>query len=83
MLGASARRAPSFEEARKRVHELLQSPEWSGKWLAVLDDMPAPSDAAMEGAGLGWMLEEFPWAHGRTIITTLASGCRRRRTRGK
>ena len=42
MLGASAGRAPSFEEARKRVHELLQSPEWSGKWLAVLDDMPAP-----------------------------------------
>ena len=73
MLGASAGRAPSFEEARKRVHELLQSPEWSGKWLAVLDDMPAPSDAAMEGAGLGWMLAEFPWAHGRTIITTRAA----------
>jgi len=73
MLGASAGRAPSFEEARKKVHELLQSPEWSGKWLAVLDDMPAPSDAEMEGAGVRWLLDEFPWAHGRTIITTRAA----------
>ena len=39
----------------------------------VLDDLPAPSQAEMEGAGLGWMLEEFPWAHGRTIITTRAA----------
>ena len=38
----------------------------------VLDDLPAPSQAEMEGAGLGWMLVEFPWAHGRTVITTRA-----------
>ena len=51
----------------------MQSPEWSGKWLAVLDDLPAPSPAEMEGAGLGWLLGEFPWRHGRTIITTRAA----------
>ena len=37
----------------------------------VLDDLPAPSE--MEGAGLGWLLGEFPWRHGRTIITTRAA----------
>ena len=73
MLGANAGRALSFEQARAGVHELLQSPEWSGKWLAVLDDLPAPSPAEMEGAGLGWLLGEFPWRHGRTIITTRAA----------
>ena len=56
------------EQARQRVHEMLQSPGWSGRWLGVLDDLPAPSE--LEKAGLGWVLEEFPWAHGRTIITT-------------
>ena len=50
------------------MHEVLQSPGWSGRWLGVLDDLPAPSE--LEKAGLGWVLEEFPWAHGRTIITT-------------
>ena len=71
VLGASAGRAQPFEEARAVVHEVLRSAEWSGKWLAVLDDMAAPAE--MEGAGLGWMLGEFPWAHGRTIITTRAA----------
>ena len=56
------------EQARQRVHEMLQSPGWSGRWLGLLDDLPAPSE--LEKAGLGWVLEEFPWAHGRTIITT-------------
>ena len=60
MLGANAGRALSFEQARKRVHELLQSPEWSGKWLAVLDDLQAPSPAEMEGAGLAWLLGPCP-----------------------
>ena len=49
---------------------MLQSPGWSGRWLAVLDDLPAPAE--LEEAGLGWMAGEFPWAHGRTIITTRA-----------
>ena len=60
----------AHEEARQRVHEVLQSPEWSGRWLGVLDDLPAPAE--LEEAGLGWMAGEFPWAHGRTIITTRA-----------
>jgi len=29
MLGESAGRAPSYEEVRGRVHELLQSPAWT------------------------------------------------------
>ena len=59
------------EDVRKRVHEVLQSPRWSGRWLAVLDDLPSPSE--LEGAGLGWLLEEFPWSHGWTIITSRAA----------
>ena len=39
----------------------------------VLDDLPAPLQADMEGAGLGWIQGEFPWSHGRTIITTRAA----------
>jgi len=34
----------------------------------VLDDLPAPE--AMETANMDWLLKEFPWADGRTIITT-------------
>ena len=34
----------------------------------MLDDLPAPSE--LETAGLGWVLTDFPWTHGRTIITT-------------
>ena len=75
MLGKSAGRAPSCaaEEVRGRVHELLQSPAWSSAWLAVLDDLPAPADDELERAGLGWLMGGFPWAHGRTIITTRAT----------
>ena len=29
---------------------MLQSPEWSGRWLGVLDDLPAPAE--LEEAGL-------------------------------
>ena len=49
---------------------MLQSPGGSGRWLAVLDDLPAPAE--LEEAGLGWLAGDFPWAHGRTIITTRA-----------
>ena len=71
MLGKSAGRAPSCaaEEVRGRVHELLQSPAWSRAWLAVLDNLPAPADDELERAGLGWLMDGFPWAHGRTIIS--------------
>ena len=40
MLRKSAGRAPSYEEVRGRVHELLQCPAWSRAWLAV-HDLPA------------------------------------------
>ena len=63
----------SSEEVRGRVHELLQSPAWSRAWLAVLDNLPAPADDELERAGLGWLMGGFPWAHGRTIITTRAT----------
>ena len=44
MLGKSAGQAPSYEEVRGRVHELLQSPAWSRAWLEVLDDLPADDE---------------------------------------
>ena len=59
------------DEVRGRVHELLQSPARSRAWLVVLDDLPA--DDELERAGLGWLMGGFPWAHGRTIITTRAA----------
>ena len=31
-----------------------------------------PADDELERAGLGWLMGGFPWAHGRTIITTRA-----------
>jgi hypothetical protein len=37
------------------------------------DDLPAPADDELERAGLGWLMGGFPWAHGRTIITTRAA----------
>ena len=37
----------------------------------MLDDLPALE--AMETANLDWLLKEFPWADGRTIITTRAA----------
>ena len=61
----------SYSMMRQRVHELLSAAKWRGLWLGVLDDLPAPE--AMEEAGLEFLLEEFPWAHGRTVITTRAA----------
>jgi hypothetical protein len=44
-----------------------------GARLAVLYDLPAPADDKLERAGLGLLMGGFPWAHGRTIITTRAA----------
>jgi len=56
---------------RQRVHALLGSLSLRGRWLGVLDDLPSPE--AMAEGGLDWLLKEFPWAYGRTIITTRAA----------
>ncbi len=32
-----------------------------------------PADDELERVGLGWLMGGFPWAHGRTIITTRAA----------
>ena len=66
--GGSQKLSPG--EVRQQVHRLLQSDLWRGRWVCVLDNLPAPSKEAMENAGLGWLLDEFPWRAGRTIITT-------------
>ena len=50
------------------IRDLRQCARLAPGRRQVLDDLPAPSE--MEGAGLGWLLGEFPWRHGRTIITT-------------
>ena len=53
------------------IRDLRQCARLAPGKRQVLDDLPAPSE--MEGAGLGWLLGEFPWRHGRTIITTRAA----------
>jgi len=72
MLGKSAGRTQSCatEEVCGRVHELLQSPAWSRAWLAVLTTCRRPTTS---WRGPGWLMGGFPWAHGRTIITTRAA----------
>jgi len=70
---AAARPAqlPAPSAVRQQVHALLGSSMWRGRWLGVLDDMPAPD--LMESANMDWLLKDFPWADGRTIITTRAA----------
>jgi len=62
---------PAPNVVRQRVHALLGSSTWHGRWLCVLDDLPAPE--AVETANIDWLLKEFPWADGRTIIMTRAA----------
>jgi len=62
---------PAPSVVRQRVHVLLGSSTWRGRWLCVLDDLPAPD--VMQAANMDWLLKEFPWADGRTIITTRAA----------
>jgi len=62
---------PAPSAVRQRVHALLGSSTWRRRWLCVLDDLPAPD--AMETANMDWLLKKFPWADGRTIITTRAA----------
>jgi hypothetical protein len=53
MLGKSAGRAPSYEELRGRVQELLQSSAWSRAWLAVLTTCPRRPMTSWRGPGSG------------------------------
>jgi NADH pyrophosphatase NudC (nudix superfamily) len=62
---------PTQSVVRQWVHALLGSSTWRGRWLGVLDDLPAPD--LMETVNMDWLLKEFPWAEGRTIITTRAA----------
>jgi len=62
---------PAPSVVRQRVHALLGSSTWRRRWLCVLDDLQAPEE--MEAANMDWLLKEFPWADGRTIITTRAA----------
>ena len=67
----SAQQQLAQSTVRHQVHAILGSSTWRGLWLGVLDDLPGPE--AMEADGLDWLLKEFPWVHGRTIITTRAA----------
>ena len=59
------------------MHEVLQSPGWSGRWLGVLDDLPAPAE--LEEARLGWMAGDFPGSTGGlSSRREQGSGCRTR-----
>ena len=55
-------------EVRELVHEMLRNKPWQGKWFAILDDVPDPKDAARDG--LGWLAADFPWGHGKTLVTS-------------
>jgi len=70
-LAARPAQPPAPSSVRQQVHALLGSSTWRGCWLCVLDDLPAPD--LMETANMDWLLTEFPWADGRTIITTRAA----------
>ena len=63
--------SPAQSAVRQRVHALLGSSTWRGHWLGVLDDLLAPE--AMQNMDMDWLLKDFPWADGRTIITTRAA----------
>ena len=39
---------------RQKVQEVLHSPGWSGRWLAMLDDLPAPADSWRRPGWGGW-----------------------------
>jgi len=68
---ARSAQPPALTAVRQQVHALLGSSMWWGRWLGVLDDLLAPE--AMETAEMDWLLKEFPWADGRTLITTRAA----------
>jgi len=55
---------------RQQVHEMLGSSVVQS--LAVRARRPAGS-RRYEAANMDWLLKEFPWADGRTIITTRAA----------
>jgi len=42
---------------RQRVHALLGSSKWRGRWVGVLDDLPVPK--AMETVNVDWLLKEL------------------------
>jgi len=42
-----------------------------GRWRGILDDLPVPE--AIEAVNMDWLLKEFPWADGQTIITMRAA----------
>ncbi|KAJ1488191.1 hypothetical protein T484DRAFT_1783923 [Baffinella frigidus] len=59
----------SEEKLRAHVHGLLESEEWEGRWLVVLDDLPDPGD---EGAS--WVARDFPFGSGKTLVTSRSQG---------
>jgi hypothetical protein len=72
-MGKRAGRAPSCEEVRGRVHELLQSPAWSRAWLA-------PADDKLERAGLRRLMGGLG---GPSSRRGRPSGCSKGRSLGK
>jgi len=67
----------SYEKSlRAKVHNLLSGKRWKGKWLAVLDDLPDPRDAK-------WVVEEFPFGSGITMVTSRSDAWARESGAGK
>ncbi|KAJ1469078.1 hypothetical protein T484DRAFT_1852926 [Baffinella frigidus] len=66
-LGSSAESVErlSEEKLRAHVHGLLESKEWEGRWLVVLDDLPDPADERA-----AWVWREFPFGSGKTLVTS-------------
>jgi len=66
------------EEVRAFVHSALRDRALKHRWLAVLDDLPSPSESALEEAGLSWLSATdaggFPWGSGKTLVTSRFHG---------
>ena len=54
------------EDVRGLVHALLRDEAIAGSWVCVLDDLPDPTNPAAPG----WLLGEFPWDRGKTVVTS-------------
>jgi hypothetical protein len=55
----------TIKELRSFVHCQLRSPEWEGRWLVVLDDLPDPGDERA-----AWLARDFPFTSGMTLATS-------------
>jgi tetratricopeptide (TPR) repeat protein len=66
------------EVVRAFVHSALRDRDLKHRWVGVIDDLPSPSESALEEAGLSWLVATdaggFPWGSGKTLVTSRFHG---------